>query len=311
MAKKEIIQNKIQTERSGWDILKRTWRIITIGISALMLLIFAMIFISIFSSFMPQTFDGNVAIIPINGVISTGDEMFTKTVKSYSVNKLIEQANNNEKIKAIIFEIDSPGGTPVATDEIATTIKNTNKTTIAVIRETGASGAYWIATATDKIYANRMSITGSIGVKSGGLDFSGLMTDYNVTYRRLVAGELKDAGTPFRPMTEQEKTLFQKLLDKLHVEFIKAVAENRKLPEEKVKELATGFVYLGTEAKELGLIDEFGGRKEALKYLEQKLEIKARPVEYKETTTFFDKLSEVTSNNPYDFMQTTKPLLTI
>ena len=154
-----------------------------------------------------------------------------------------------------------------------------------------------------------MSITGSIGVKTGGFDISGLMQDYNVSYRRLVAGELKDAGTPYRKMTTKEEELFQKLLDDLHTEFIQTVAENRKIPEEKVKEVATGFVYLGVEAKKLGLIDEFGGRKEAIEYLEKNLNITAKPVEYKEPVSFFDKISQVTANNiiKQQIMQATNP----
>jgi len=285
---------------SGLQIIKTTWKIISAGISILIFLLFAMIFISIFSTFIPETIaTGNVAIIPIEGMITTTQETFMPGIKSDTIVKLVEKAEKDSSIKAIILEINSPGGTPVATDEIASAIKETNKTTIAVIRETGASGAFWIATSADRIFANRMSVTGSIGVQASRLEFSGLLTDYNVTYRRLTAGRLKDAGSRFREMTGEEQQLFQNLLDKLHNEFIKAVAENRHLSEEQVRSLATGFVYLGSEAKELGLIDEFGGKKEALKYLEKTLNITAEPVEYKERRTIFEKLSTVSAENFY------------
>ncbi len=290
-------------EITGGKILRTTWKVISTGISILMVLIFAMFFFSILGSLVPELETGNVAVIPIEGLITTGDETFQTTVDSAGIVKLIEKAEKNDDIKAIVLELNSPGGTPVATDEIATAVKEANKTTIAVIRETGASGAYWIATAADKIYANKMSVTGSIGVQASRLEFTGLLADYNVTYRKLTAGRLKDAGTMLREMTSEEQQLFQTMLNKLHDEFIRTVAENRNLPENTVRELATGFVYLGSEAKELGLIDELGNKKDALKYLEQELNITAEPVEYKEQGTFFDKLAGVASENFYNIGQ--------
>lgn len=295
-----ILMAKQKNETTGTDILKKTWKIISIGISTIMILIFAMFFLSIMSAFVPAIQTGNVAIIPIEGLIATNGDNFMPAIKSQSIVELIEKADENEDIKAIILEINSPGGTPVATDEIATAVKETNKTTIAVIRESGASGAYWIATATDKIYANKMSITGSIGVQASRLEFSGLLADYNVTYRRLTAGRLKDAGNIFREMTTEEQQLFQTMLNSLHDEFITTVAQNRNLPETTVRELATGFVYLGKDAKELGLVDEIGGRKDALKFIEKEFNITAEPVEYREHKTFFDEIAGLTNNGFYN-----------
>lgn len=285
---------------TGGRILQITWKIISIAISILMLLFFGMIFISFFGAILPEELKlGNVAVVPIEGLISTDGDNWMPTVKSAGIVEQIEKADKNTEIKAILLEINSPGGTPVATDEIASAVKSANKTTVAVIRETGASGAYWIATAADKIFANRMSVTGSIGVQASRLEYYGLMADYNITYRQLISGRLKDAGTPLRQMTSEEKQLFQRLLDGLHEEFIATVAENRNLPKEKVREMATGFVYLGSEAKELGLVDELGGKKEALTYLEKELNITAEPVEYKESKGFFAELSGLTSENFY------------
>ncbi len=290
-------------KKDAWTagkILSTSWKIVSVCISVIMFIFLAMIFISVFGAFLPESIQaGNVAVIPIEGIISTGADGFTQSVNSQSIVELIDKADKNDAIKAILFEINSPGGTPVATDEIASAIKASNKTTVAVIRETGASGAYWIATAANKIFANRMSITGSIGVTASHLEFGGLIADYNVTYRKLTAGRLKDAGSIFRNMTSEEQTLFQQLLDKLHTEFIKTVAENRHLPEDKVRELATGFVYLGSEAKELGLVDELGNKKDALKYIEKTLNITAEPVDYKEHKSVFEKLAGVTANNFY------------
>lgn len=288
-------------EWTGTNFLAITWRIVSTGISILLWIFFLLILISFVGFFItPESIEtGNVAVIPITGLITTDgeDQTFTSSVSSKDIVDSIKKADEKKEIKAILFEINSPGGHPVATDEIASAIKNVNKTTIAVIRETGASGAYWIATAADRIFANRMSVTGSIGVKASRLEFAGLLTDYNVTYRRLIAGKYKDAGTPFKEMTPEEQALYQNVLDKLHNEFIKAVAENRGLSEEYVRPLATGFIYLGSEAKELKLIDEFGGKEDALKYLENTLSITAKTVTYKSEKTIFEKLSKLTAEN--------------
>lgn len=293
-------------KQSGTEILQRTWRYVSMGISFLMSLFFILIFISILGLFItPESIEtGNVAVIPITGLIS-GDsaQSFSPTTTSQDIVKLIEKADEDDDIEAILLEINSPGGEPVATDEIAQAIKKTNKTTVAVIREHGTSGAYWVATAADKIYANRMSMTGSIGVRASSLGFSGLISDYNVTYRRLIAGQFKDAGTPWKDMTPEEYALFQNLLDKLHTEFINAVAENRHLPVAKVRELATGFVFLGSEAVELGLVDELGSKQDALDYLEKTLDIEAKPVTYKKTRSLLDKLSLSMSPNFYTIGQ--------
>ncbi len=292
------MKKETMKKESGWQILGKTWRAISIGISVLMSLFFIFIFFSLAGALIPEESleTGNIAVIPLNGIISTETVGFGQMVNSQDIVKLIEKAEEADDIEAIILEINSPGGTPVATDEIAQAVKKAEKPVVAVIRETGASGAYWIATAADKIYANRMSITGSIGVKASRLEFSGLIADYNITYRQLTAGKYKDSGSPFKKMTAEEQALYQDILDNLHEEFITVVAENRHLPKEKVRTLATGFVFLGSEAKELGLVDELGGKQDALDYLGKELNITAEPVTYKKQTTFVEALSGMTTS---------------
>jgi protease-4 len=157
----------------------------------------------------------------------------------------------------------------VASDESATAIKQAEKPVIALIREAGASGGYWVASAADYIIANRMSITGSIGVLSSYLEFSGLMDKYGVSYERLVAGKYKDIGSPFAPLSEEERRILQGKLDKIHDFFIEEIAANRKLESSKVRELATGEFFLGVEALELGLVDELGEISTVEEYLKQ------------------------------------------
>ena len=163
--------------------------------------------LSLFVSTDVESLSGNVALIPIEGVIvgtDDGEFLFESVTSSLDTVELIEKADRNPNIKAIILEINSPGGSAVASEEIANAIKKTNKTTVAWIREIGTSGAYWVSSASDHIVANRVSITGSIGVIASYLEFPGLLDRYNITYQRLVSGKYKDIGSPYKEMTTEE-----------------------------------------------------------------------------------------------------------
>jgi protease IV len=214
---------------------------------------------------------GNVALIPIEGLITvSGVSGFGQaSVSSEDIVNFIESANENSKVKVILLEINSPGGSAVASDEIASAVKKSKKPVIALIREAGASGGYWIASAAKHIIANRMSITGSIGVVSSYLEFSGLMDEYGVGYERLVAGERKDLGVPFKKLSLQEKEIFQKKLDRIHNFFVLEVAANRGMDVSDVKNLATGEFFLGVEAFEFGLVDQLGDKDSAKEYIKK------------------------------------------
>ncbi len=274
---------------------------VTVGalISFVFFIIILMIAIAIFIP-AEDLAGGNIAVVPITGVISTnGDSgLVDKSgTPSHKIVSWIKEADKDEDTKAIILQIDSPGGSPVASDEIGRAIKEVEKPVVAVIREKGTSGAFWIATTADYIFANRMSLTGSIGVIGSKLEFSGLLEDYNITYRRLIAGKYKDAGSRWKEMTEEERVLYQKLLDEIHTEFIREVARNRNLPFETVQEYAHGFVFTGAEAKEIGLIDELGNKDDAVKYLEKKLGIEADLYEFKPISSFFSEILGISSYN--------------
>jgi len=268
------------------------------------LAILSMIIASFFSTFTGFTpiISGNVALIPIKGTISTEGtrDFFSPDVASSStIIEFIERAEKNPNIEAIIFEINSPGGSAVASDEIASAVKKVSKPTVALIREVGASGAYWVASATDHIIANRMSVTGSIGVIASYLEFSRLLENYNVTYQRLVSGEYKDLGSPFKELTDEERNLFQEQLDLIHDFFIQEVAQNRNLSYGEIENIATGMFYLGVKAKDLDLVDELGGKDEAIAFIENKLNITAQIAEYKEKRTFYDILRYVFNENSF------------
>ena len=287
---------KTKPEKNKW------WYAFKIVIGLAILSFFISILISVFIVGDLETLDGNVALIDISGVIVAEkdiDFLFEDVTSSEEITRLIRKADSNNRIKAIIFKINSGGGSPVASEEIANEIKKTNKTTVAWIREVGASGAYWIASSTDYIIANRMSITGSIGVIASYLGFSGFLEDHNVTYERLVAGNLKDIGTPFKELTQEERKLFEKNIDSIHQYFIEEVAENRNLRKKDVEEIATGLFYIGAEAKNLGLVDELGGREEVINYIENQIGEKAGIVEYKKQKGFLSSLGQVMNEKSF------------
>ena len=228
--------------------------------------IFAVIVGMMVVSFFLGEGSGNVAVIEISGAIM-GEASGYGSAGSQDYVALLQQAHDDTSIEAIVLRINSPGGSAVASDEVAAMVQDIEKPVVAQIREVGASGAYWIASSSDHIIANRMSITGSIGVIGSFFDFSGLMNDYNVSYQRFVSGDRKDLGSPFREMSDDERALLQSKLDGIHEYFILAVAENRGLDIETVRPLANGEFYLGVEALQNGLVDELGGDKEVIAWL--------------------------------------------
>lgn len=277
------------------EIKEKNW-----GRKVLWVILGVFFFLFVVLPVMSLVFDGrqagNAALIPIKGVITAdgGSYLGKETIAAGTIIDFLKEAEEREKIKAVVLEINSPGGSAVASDEIATMVKKMKKPVVAVIGETGASGGYWVASAADYVVANRMSITGSIGVLSSYLEFSGLMEKYGVNYERLVAGEYKDMGTPFKGLTEKEKMILQSKIDKIQDFFIKEIAENRGLAEEEVKKMATGEFFLGVEALERGLVDELGDKETAEGYLKKKLGLeKVEYVKYEKEKGLLETLMGV------------------
>jgi len=233
-----------------------------------------------------------IAVINIEGTISSGTGSGLLSEISASPTTIIEdlkKAEADESIKGIIIQINSPGGTVVASEEIENAIKALKKPKYAVMTEVAASGGYWIASAADKIYASPMTITGSIGVIGSYLEFSKLFEEYGVTYQRLVGGKYKDMGSVYKNLTEKEKEIFQSKLDKIHSYFIAQVAENRNMTIANVTALATGEFYLGEEALIFGLIDNLGTKEDAITAMKEQLNLtKVEIVNYKHKTSILD-----------------------
>ncbi len=214
---------------------------------------------------------GNIALIKVSGSISSGGEtFFEKQASPDEIIAMIERAEKNAAVKGILVEINSPGGSPVASEELMKAVKNAKKPAAAVIRDIGTSGAYWVASAADFVVASPVSITGSVGVSGSYLVFSQLLENYGVRYERLVSAEHKDIGSPFRNLTEEEIAIAEEALAKMHDYFLSSVVENRQLTDKAaIEKISTAIVFLGSEAKELGLVDELGGKKEAEEWLKQ------------------------------------------
>lgn len=199
-----------------------------------------------------------IAVVDITGVILSPDK----------INDQIEDFANDDSVKAIILHIDSPGGGAAASQEIYHEVLRVRtehkKRIVASIESAGASGAYYIASATDRIYANQASIVGSIGVIAEWVNYGELMQWAKLKSVIIKAGALKDAGSPTRDLTPAERAYFQDLIDNMHQQFIADVAMGRHLPVDQLKTLATGQVWTGQQALSLHLIDETGGFHEAL-----------------------------------------------
>jgi len=283
MPKKDSpIENVWSFFRAAGTVIKG---IVSVGLTVLFIFI-------IWGSFSAATPRGNIAVIPVHGVIATETPGFGAAFADpEQIRGWLEGANASDDIKAVVIEINSPGGSPVASAQIAEAIKRVDKPVIAVITETGASGGYWVASAADVIFAHPMSITGSIGVTASSLAYPGLLGEFNLTYRRLVAGKYKDTGTPFREMTQEEKDMYQHILDSLYDEFVHTVALNRNMDDNRVRELATGFVYLGRQAKDLGLVDELGSTNDAIDYAGKLVGVTPEPARYKPQPGLMDALT--------------------
>lgn len=193
------------------------------------------------------------------------------SVSSEEIIGKIKEANKDEKIKAIIIEVDSSGGIPAAGEEIAAAIKNSEKPVVAFIRGIGASSSYWAISNAEKIWASKNSSVGSIGITMSYLSNAERNKKDGLTYEKLSSGIYKDAGSLDVPLTKEERALFMRDVNIMFGNFIEAISTNRNISVDKVKAIADGSTVLGDKAKEIGLIDEIGNLVEVEKYLEEKL----------------------------------------
>lgn len=198
----------------------------------------------------------HTAIIKIDGQIAYGSDWSSDNIISG-----LSDAFGNENVKGIILSINSPGGSPVQSDQVYNYIqkkkKETGKNVVAIINDLGASGAYYIASSSDFIYSNPMSLVGSIGVISGGFGFSGLMDKIGVDRRIYTSGENKSMLDPFSPENPEQIEKWKNVLKDTHEQFIIAVKNGRGNRLSNDPELFSGRIWSGNQALNIGLIDGF------------------------------------------------------
>lgn len=192
----------------------------------------------------------------------------------------IVRFKDDESIKGVIVRINSPGGGAAASQEIHREVKKLRgqKKVFVSMASVCASGGYYIATAGEKIYASPSTITGSIGVIMQQTVVEDLMKKIGIQANTIKSGELKDAGTPFRKMREDERKYLNDVLTDIHEQFIRDVAEGRKIPVDTVRKLSDGRIFTGIQAKNAGLVDVIGTFYDAVDGLKVSLNIIGKPV---------------------------------
>ncbi|NYZ79445.1 signal peptide peptidase SppA [Candidatus Micrarchaeota archaeon] len=244
--------------------------VVTILLVAIGALMVAGTIVAVYAIYYLATPTECVGVIQVNGEISTqtssGGLFGTPTIGSDDIVNQINNAENNGNVKAVVFEVNSPGGSVVASREIYEAVRDIKKPKVAYFREVAASGAYYISAPTDYIVSEPDALTGSIGVTTTFEDMSGLFNKLGLNYTIFKSGELKDMGTNTRPPTEKEKQIMQTMINQIFDEFKTVVEEGRKgkLNEQKFNEILDARVLTGRQAKEVGLVDEIGNKKLAL-----------------------------------------------
>ena len=239
------------------------------------LAVFALVYITLHggqqTASFGSSFGDKIAVVDLEGVIlspkSTVDQL-----KKYA---------DDDSVKAIILHVNSPGGGVAASEEIYREVKRIRdekkKRIVAAIESVGASGAYYVSSATNKIYADEGSIVGSIGVISEWVNYGDLLHWAKLKAIVMKAGEFKDTGNPTREMTPSEQQYLQSLIDNMHSQFIQAVADGRKMKYQDVKVIADGKVWTGQQAASMKLIDQVADFQAAVKDTAKSVGISGEP----------------------------------
>ncbi len=209
----------------------------------------------------------NVAVINVHGIISStgiGGIFETEAATPARIEEQIRKAEADPSVKAMVLDINSPGGTIVASEAIALAVRGAKKPTVAWLGETAASGGYYVASAADHIVADRGTLTGSIGVIFTFPKYEGMFEKLGIEMRVIKAGEYKDIGSPYRNMTAEEERILNELVQTSYDDFIATIARNRNLTQEYVRSIAEGHIYTGKKAVEIGLADQLGTRHDAI-----------------------------------------------
>ena len=247
-----------------------------------------------------------IAIVYVDGMIVGGRGqvgLFTEGGGTDALIRQLHTARDDESVKAIILRINSPGGTVPASQEVGEELKKiraTGKPVITSMADMAASGGYWLAACTDKIYANPSTITGSLGVYMPYSNWEELYKKIGVSQEKIKSGPHKDILSPDRQLTEEERAIIQVMVDDMYNQFVEVIAEGRHLDLAKVRELADGRIYTGRQAKEVGLVDELGNMYDAIDGAANMVGLQGRPeiVEYGKLNAIEALLGAQDTHNP-------------
>jgi len=216
-----------------------------------------------------QDDSGNAALVQLSGSITPTSSGFGAQGLTPEAVRTINQEVSAGEYDAVIYEINSGGGAVVASKEIKRSIESMEIPTVCRFRDISASGAYLIATGCDRIVADSATITGSVGVTSSYLEYSGTLNKLGIDYVNVTAGEYKEVGSMYTNATDEEKKILKDMALDIQDEFVGLVDENRNLTESQLSEVQTAKLFLGDEAKNLSLVDKLGGRQTSLTTAEE------------------------------------------
>ena len=206
-----------------------------------------------------------VAVIPLQGEIGYDSSNSSESIVTPDmIQNSISQAESDSSVSSIVIDVNSPGGSPVASEEIMNSIKSSKKPVVVWISDVGASGAYLASSSADKIIASPTSMVGSIGVIMQITDLSKYYQENGINISSIKAGQYKDMGVDYQPLTTTERNMLQWMVNQDYDHFIDIVSTNRHLSKNYTENIAHGKIYTGTQAKKLKLVDETGGKTVAL-----------------------------------------------
>jgi protease IV len=251
-------------------------------------LIFGVILVTLVSALLPDDWkspSGEIAIVNIHGML----------MDSRDIVRQLSDYRHNPQVRGIILSVDSPGGAVAPAQEIYSEImrlRDEHKTVYASMGSVAASGGYYIACAADYVLANPGTLTGSISAVMAFNNIEELTKKVGVKANIIKSGKFKDVGSPLRPMTPEEHSLLQDVVNDVHDQFVAAIVTGRGLPLAEVYKIADGRIMTGRQALKLNLIDEVGGLEKTIELLAKKIGIQGRPkvIERKEKTPFWDWL---------------------
>ncbi len=217
-----------------------------------------------------MSFGDAVALIRVDGIIVAGEppqDLFGNSAGGAYSNLIVRRlkmADEDPQVKAVVLRVESPGGGVVASDEIYEQMTAMTKPTLISMGTLAASGGYYISAPATEIWANRHTLTGSLGVIIQFPNIEGFMEEYGIDVETVKSGGNKDSGSFFRDLTTEERQIWQEIIDEAYDVFVQIIAEGRQLDEATVRELADGRVYTGQQALELGLIDNLGNLQDVI-----------------------------------------------